>query len=91
MTKADLLGYLNQQENRAYQAMTNRLKFLRGQLEKISQSVMFRQPERLYDGYLQKLDRLTNQLQTRMKRTLQPAETGRSPTTATITRCASRS
>lgn len=65
--KADLLGYLNQQENRAYQAMTNRLKFLRGQLEKISQSVMFRQPERLYDGYLQKLDRLTNQLQTRMK------------------------
>lgn len=67
VTKADLLGYLNQQENRAYQAMTNRLKFLRGQLENISQSVMFRQPERLYDGYLQKLDRLTNQLQTRMK------------------------
>ncbi|MCQ8260161.1 exodeoxyribonuclease VII large subunit [Streptococcus suis] len=67
VTKADLLGYLNQQENRAYQAMTNRLKFLRGQLEKISQSVMFRQPERLYDGYLQKLDRLTNQFQTRMK------------------------
>ncbi|MGC4428980.1 exodeoxyribonuclease VII large subunit [Streptococcus suis] len=67
VTKADLLGYLNQQENRAYQAMTNRLKFLRGQLEKISQSVMFRQPERLYDSYLQKLDRLTNQLQTRMK------------------------
>lgn len=67
VTKADLLGYLNQQENRAYQAMTNRLKLLRGQLEKISQSVMFRQPERLYDGYLQKLDRLMNQLQTRMK------------------------
>ncbi|HEM5489731.1 TPA: exodeoxyribonuclease VII large subunit [Streptococcus suis] len=67
VTKADLLGYLNQQENRAYQAMTNRLKFLRGQLEKISQSVLFRQPERLYDGYLQKLDRLSNQLQTRMK------------------------
>ncbi|MFI3101510.1 exodeoxyribonuclease VII large subunit [Streptococcus suis] len=67
VTKADLLGYLNQQENRAYQAMTNRLKFLRGQLENISQSVMFRQPERLYDGYLQKLDRLANQLQTRMK------------------------
>lgn len=67
VTKADLLGYLNQQENRAYQAMTNRLKFLRGQLDKICQSVMFRQPERLYDGYLQKLDRLTNQLQTRIK------------------------
>lgn len=67
VTKADLLGYLNRQENRVYQAMGNRLKFLRGQLEKISQSVMFRQPERLYDGCLQKLDRLTNQLQMRMK------------------------
>ncbi|HFR3412478.1 TPA: exodeoxyribonuclease VII large subunit, partial [Streptococcus suis] len=67
VTKADLLGYLNQQENRAYQAMTNRIKFRQSQLDKISQSVIFRQPERLYDGYVQKLDRLTSQLQTRMK------------------------
>lgn len=67
VTKADLLGYLNQQENRAYQAMTNRIKFRQSQLVKISQSVIFRQPERLYDGYVQKLDRLTSQLQTRMK------------------------
>ena len=67
VTKADLLGYLNQQENRAYQAMTNRIKFRQSQLDKISQSVIFRQPERLYDGYVQKLDRLTIQLQTRMK------------------------
>lgn len=67
VTKADLLGYLNQQENRAHQAMTNRIKFRQSQLDKISQSVIFRQPERLYDGYVQKLDRLTSQLQTRMK------------------------
>ncbi|HFI0747058.1 TPA: exodeoxyribonuclease VII large subunit [Streptococcus suis] len=67
VTKADLLGYLNQQENRAYQAMTNRIKFRQSQLDKISQSVIFRQPERLYDSYVQKLDRLTSQLQTRMK------------------------
>ncbi|HFI0139467.1 TPA: exodeoxyribonuclease VII large subunit [Streptococcus suis] len=67
VTKADLLGYLNQQENRAYQAMTNRIKFRQSQLDKISQSVIFRQPERLYDGYVQKLDRSTSQLQTRMK------------------------
>ncbi|WP_170239391.1 exodeoxyribonuclease VII large subunit [Streptococcus sp. ZY1909104] len=67
VTKADLLGYLNQQENRSYQAMTNRIKFRQSQLDKISQSVIFRQPERLYDGYVQKLDRLTSQLQTRMK------------------------
>ncbi|MBL6537499.1 exodeoxyribonuclease VII large subunit [Streptococcus suis] len=67
VTKADLLGYLNQQETRSFQAMTNRLKYLRGQVEKISQSVLFRQPERLYDGYVQKLDRLTHQLQVRMR------------------------
>ncbi|WP_170243236.1 exodeoxyribonuclease VII large subunit [Streptococcus suis] len=67
VTKADLLGYLNQQENRVYQAMTNRIKFRQSQLDKISQSVIFRQPERLYDGYVQKLDWLTSQLQTRMK------------------------
>lgn len=67
VTKADLLGYLSQQENRAYQAMTNRIRFRQSQLEKISQSVIFRQPERLYDGYVQKLDRLTSQAQTRMR------------------------
>lgn len=67
ISKADLLGQLSQQENRAYQAMSNRIKFRRNQLDKICQSVIFRQPERLYDGYLQKLDRLTSQFQTRMK------------------------
>lgn len=67
ISKADLLGQLSQQENRAYQAMSNRIKFRRSQLDKICQSVIFRQPERLYDGYLQKLDRLTSQFQTRMK------------------------
>ena len=34
--------------------------------EKCSQSVIFRQPERLYDGYLQRLD----QLQLRLKQSL---------------------
>ncbi len=37
----------------------NRERFL----AKLSQSVIFRQPERLYDGYLQKID----QLQLRLK------------------------
>ena len=35
-------------------------------LKKCSQSVIFRQPERLYDGYLQRLD----QLQLRLKQSL---------------------
>ncbi len=31
-------------------------------LQKSKQSVIFRQPERLYDGFLQKLDNLNEQL-----------------------------
>lgn len=67
ITKADIVGHLRQQENRAYQAIRNRLQYLRGQVDKVGQSVLFRQPERLYDGYLEKLDRLTSQLKTRLK------------------------
>lgn len=63
VTKMDVLNHLHQQENRASQAMQNRLTYLRSQLHRIGQSVIFRQPERLYDGYLQKLDRLTTTLQ----------------------------
>ena len=44
-------------------AMSNRLAYNRERLAKLSQSVIFRQPERLYDGYLQKID----QLQLRLK------------------------
>ena len=39
-------------------AMSNRLAYNRERLAKLSQSVIFRQPERLYDGYLQKIDQL---------------------------------
>lgn len=67
ITKADLLGHLSQQENRAYQAMGNRLKHLKGQVEQLSQSVIFRQLARLYDGYIQRLDRLTSQLTSSLK------------------------
>lgn len=67
ITKADIVGHLRQQENRAYQAIRNRLQYLRGQVDKVGQSVLFRQPERLYDGYVEKLDRLTSQLKTRLK------------------------
>lgn len=66
VSKMDVLNHLRQQENRASQAMQNRLTYLRSQLHRIGQSVIFRQPERLYDGYLQKLDRLTTSLQGQM-------------------------
>ena len=63
VTKLDLLSHLQKQENRMATAMSNRLAYNRERLAKLSQSVIFRQPERLYDGYLQKID----QLQLRLK------------------------
>ena len=67
VTKPDVLNHLSQQENRASQAMTHRIQYLRSQLTRVGQSVIFRQPERLYDGYLQKLDQLTTKLSTQIQ------------------------
>ena len=58
VTKLDLLAHLQQQQNRLAAATSNRLTYNRERLAKLSQSVIFRQPERLYDSYLQKLDQL---------------------------------
>ncbi|MEW4353315.1 exodeoxyribonuclease VII large subunit [Streptococcus pneumoniae] len=66
VTKLDVLAHLKQQENRMSKAVGNRLVYHRERLEKLAHSVIFRQPERLYDAYLQKLD----QLQLRMKQAI---------------------
>lgn len=63
VTKLDLLNHLQKQEGRMATTMRNRLVYNRERLQKLSQSVIFRQPERLYDSYLQKLD----QIQLRLK------------------------
>lgn len=67
VTKLDLLGYLQQQENRMATAMSNRVNYNRERVAKLAQSVIFRQPERLYDGYLQKLDQLNLRLQQKIR------------------------
>lgn len=69
MTKADILAWIGERENRAYQAALRAIKQRQERLEKSSKSVIFRQPERLYDGYLQKLDGLTTHLQTALRQT----------------------
>ena len=69
VTKADILAWIGERENRAYQAALRVIKQRQERLEKSSKSVIFRQPERLYDGYLQKLDGLTTHLQTAMRQT----------------------
>ena len=47
-TKIDLINWANEQESRLFNRLTH--------------SVVFRQPERLYDGHVQKLDRLCERL-----------------------------
>ena len=58
VTKLDLLTYLKNQEKRMATAVQNTLSKKKEVLRALSQSVIFRQPERLYDGYLQRLDQL---------------------------------
>ena len=66
VTKLDLLTHLQNQEKRMTTAVQNVLFKKKEALKKCSQSVIFRQPERLYDGYLQRLD----QIQLRLKQSL---------------------
>ncbi|MCY7112205.1 exodeoxyribonuclease VII large subunit [Streptococcus oralis] len=66
VSKLDLLTHLQNQEKRMATAVRNVLLKKQEALKKCSQSVIFRQPERLYDGYLQRLD----QLQLRLKQSL---------------------
>ena len=58
VTKLDLLTYLQNQEKRMATAVKHTLSKKKEALRAHSQSVIFRQPERLYDGYLQRLDQL---------------------------------
>ena len=66
VTKLDLLTYLQNQEKRMTTAVKHSLSKKKEAVRILSQSVIFRQPERLYDGYLQRLD----QLQLRLKQGL---------------------
>ena len=61
-TKVDLINWTNEQEKRLFNRLTHLIKIRRERVDKLSKSVVFRQPERLYDGHLQKLDRLCERL-----------------------------
>lgn len=62
VTKADIISWIAERGNRIYQAALRRIKQSQERLDKLANSVIFRQPERLYDGYVQKLDRLVMSL-----------------------------
>lgn len=64
ITKADLLAIIKDRQTRLYKASKRHVEQGQNNLTKLSQSVIFRQPERLYDAYVQALDRVTTRLQT---------------------------
>lgn len=74
VTKSDVLAFVKDRQLRAYQAIQRQLTYQRERVDKLAQSVMFRQPERLYDTYVQKLDRLTLALISRFKEQLTQAK-----------------
>ncbi|AND80458.1 exodeoxyribonuclease VII large subunit [Streptococcus pantholopis] len=59
VTKADLISWLTENRQRAYQAVSRQIGQKRDRLAALAHSVVFRQPERLYDRQMQQLDRLT--------------------------------
>lgn len=48
---------LSQQRTRLYNAMNNRINFQQERLNKLMTAYVFRQPQRLYETYVQRLDR----------------------------------
>lgn len=62
VSKADILGWIGERQQRLYQASLRQLTWRSDQLERLRQSVIFRQPERLYDAITQKVDYLVSQL-----------------------------
>lgn len=56
------LGKIDLAKQRLFQAMHTLLKRERERINQLSNSYIFRQPSRLYDGYSQNLDQLTEQL-----------------------------
>ncbi len=59
---SDDLAMIDQLRYRLVKSMRNRIKYLKQRFEKCKNSYIFMQPERLYEGYLQKLDRMQNEL-----------------------------
>ena len=74
ITKTDLMSWIVERQNRSYQDCLRRIKQRQEWVDKLSQSVIFRQPERLYDAYLQKIDRLSMTLMNTMKDRLSSAK-----------------
>ncbi|SFC13841.1 Exodeoxyribonuclease VII large subunit [Alkalibacterium subtropicum] len=56
------VGRIGQNRQRVMQAMTTIIRREKERVDRLERSYIFRQPRRLYDGYSQNLDQLTDQL-----------------------------
>ncbi|MDN6193572.1 MAG: exodeoxyribonuclease VII large subunit [Alkalibacterium sp.] len=58
----DEIGRIDLNQQRIIQGITSMIRREKETIKRLEQSYIFRQPRRLYDGYSQNLDQLTNQL-----------------------------
>lgn len=65
---------LQQQRTRLYNAMTNRINFQEERLNKLMAAYVFRQPQRLYETYVQRLDHAQQGLARNMRTQLQQTQ-----------------
>lgn len=70
VSQFDILTALSDREKRMEAALLKSIKLGQERVDRLINSVIFRQPERLYDGHIQKVDLLTNQLIDLMKQNL---------------------
>lgn len=68
---AEVLLSIQKEEQRLYQAMRNKVALRSEKLNHLMRSYVFRQPKRLYEGHLMKVDQLTTHLQTVVMKTME--------------------
>ncbi|MGP6146296.1 exodeoxyribonuclease VII large subunit [Jeotgalibaca sp. A122] len=61
---AEVLLSIQKEEQRLYQVMRNKVAIGSEKLNRLMHSYVFRQPKRLYEGHLMRVDQLTSNLQT---------------------------
>lgn len=70
----DVMTDIKNDQVRIFNAFRNKLNQLQQRLAKIQQSYIFKQPERLYDSYVQKIDMLNERLMNALKETINQSD-----------------
>lgn len=84
-TKLDILQNLTNSEMRLSTSVQRSVNQGQERLIRLQNSVIFRQPERLYDGYLQKLDQLTSTLTQNLQQHYQKKQQAQALLTSRLT------